>query len=751
MLTTRDVVGLEVARLQPGACGSPTAARSPRTRSILATGVVVPAADRARAGRASTGRGVFYGSAATEAPDCTGPGRLHRRRGQLGRPGGGVLRPVRPLGHHAGPRRRRWTASMSHYLIQQIDGIEQHRGAHPHRGRRGARRRPPGAADAARPTHRRRRTRSTTGLAVRLHRRRSRAPTGSTAPSTGTSAASSSPGPTCSTDGQRPRRLDRWTATRTTWRPACPGVFVAGDVRADSVKRVASAVGEGAMAVTLVHRYLEEADDRHRHRRHAPSHAATPSAETCSSTSCGRCSCSRSSTDEQLDWLCRARPRRDVRRRARSTPRATRRPASTCCSTARSRCPAGSAATTSRSPAPTSAACTPARRRPTSATTRGTTYTSTHAGDHRRRASSCCRPTTFADVMRDWFPMAMHLLEGLFFGMQNTQRAVIGERERLLALGSLSAGLTHELNNPAAAAVRATSALRDRVAGMRHKLAHDRRRADRPAQRWNRWSQLQEEAVERVAKAPEADPDGGQRPRGRSSATGSTTTTITGGWDIAPTSSPAGSTPTWLDEVADSRRRRTPRGRVRWLDYTVETELLMNEIEDATTRISDAGRGGQAVLAAGPRRRTRRRRARTASTARWSCSSRKIGDGDHGGEGVRPHAAARSRPTPRSSTRCGPTSSTTPLGAMGGAGHADGPHRRATDDCVLRRDRRHRPGHPAGDPAAIFEPFFTTKPVGEGTGLGPGHLLADRGQQAPRRHEGDSRAGRHPVPGARCR
>jgi thioredoxin reductase (NADPH) len=37
-----------------------------------------------------------------------------------------------------------------------------------------------------------------------------------------------------------------------------PGVFVAGDVRAESVKRVASAVGEGALAVTLVHRYLAE-------------------------------------------------------------------------------------------------------------------------------------------------------------------------------------------------------------------------------------------------------------------------------------------------------------------------------------------------------------------------------------------------------------------------------------------------------------------------------------------------------------
>ena len=36
-----------------------------------------------------------------------------------------------------------------------------------------------------------------------------------------------------------------------------PGVFVAGDVRAASMKRVASAVGDGAMAVSMVHTYLE--------------------------------------------------------------------------------------------------------------------------------------------------------------------------------------------------------------------------------------------------------------------------------------------------------------------------------------------------------------------------------------------------------------------------------------------------------------------------------------------------------------
>ena len=114
-------------------------------------------------------------------------------------------------------------------------------------------------------------------------------------------------------------------------------------------------------------------------------------------------------------------------------------------------------------------------------------YARRHAGLPRRPASTqlypqlACAPITdvelfvlpadeFAGRMRDWFPMAMHLLEGLFFGMRSSQ-TLVGERERLLALGSLSAGLTHELNNPAAAAVRATAALRDRVAGMRHKLA----------------------------------------------------------------------------------------------------------------------------------------------------------------------------------------------------------------------------------------------------------------------------------------
>jgi thioredoxin reductase (NADPH) len=50
----------------------------------------------------------------------------------------------------------------------------------------------------------------------------------------------------------------RWPLARPPYalETSVPGVFAAGDVRLDSMKRVASAVGEGAMAVYLVHRYL---------------------------------------------------------------------------------------------------------------------------------------------------------------------------------------------------------------------------------------------------------------------------------------------------------------------------------------------------------------------------------------------------------------------------------------------------------------------------------------------------------------
>ncbi len=59
----------------------------------------------------------------------------------------------------------------------------------------------------------------------------------------------------------RDAQADGWPLARepAILETSLPGVFVAGDVRARSIKRVASAVGEGSMAVSLIHEYLAEA------------------------------------------------------------------------------------------------------------------------------------------------------------------------------------------------------------------------------------------------------------------------------------------------------------------------------------------------------------------------------------------------------------------------------------------------------------------------------------------------------------
>ena len=64
-------------------------------------------------------------------------------------------------------------------------------------------------------------------------------------------------GPDLLTEGRRP---DGWPLSRDplALETSVPGLFAAGDVRSGSTKRVAAAVGEGAMAVALVHRRREE-------------------------------------------------------------------------------------------------------------------------------------------------------------------------------------------------------------------------------------------------------------------------------------------------------------------------------------------------------------------------------------------------------------------------------------------------------------------------------------------------------------
>ncbi|MGB7239535.1 MAG: ATP-binding protein [Rhodococcus sp. (in: high G+C Gram-positive bacteria)] len=319
----------------------------------------------------------------------------------------------------------------------------------------------------------------------------------------------------------------------------------------------------------------------------------------------------------------------------------------------------------------------------------------------------------FAEIVAEWFPMALHLLEGLFIGARNTKQ-IVDQRERLLALGSLSAGLTHELNNPAAAAVRATSALRDRVAHMRQKL---KMIANGSLDRTSLTSLvgLQEEAVELVAKAPKLTP---LEASDREDELGDwfDDHDIAGGWDLAPTFVQAGLDVAWLEKVAATvDESKTLEGAIRWLNYTVETELLMNEIADSTTRVS--------TLVGAAKQYSQMDRApyqtvdiRELLDSTLVMLARKIGDDiavvkeyDPAVPPIPAYAAELNQVWTNLIDNA--------VQAMDGVGTL-------TVRTVLDHDQVQieicdtGPGVPDAIKSRIFEPFFTTKPVGEGTGLG---------------------------------
>jgi signal transduction histidine kinase len=316
--------------------------------------------------------------------------------------------------------------------------------------------------------------------------------------------------------------------------------------------------------------------------------------------------------------------------------------------------------------------------------------------------------------MRDWFPMAVHLLEGLFFGNRNAQ-LVIGERERLLALGSLSAGLTHELNNPASAAVRATSALRERIAGLREKLRSITAK-QLPATALDTLIVIQTEAVERVAKAPALSPIE-TSDREDELADWLDEADVPGGWELAPVFVQAGLDTAWLDRVAAAVDPGLLTGALKWVHCAVETELLINEIEDATGRISTL------VGAAKQYSQLDRAPYQVADVQELLDSTlmmlgAKIGDGV---TVVRDYAQGLPR-IPAYAAELNQVWTNlidNAVDAMGGTGTL-------TVRTALDADRGQvlieigdtGPGIPAEIRNRIFEPFFTTKDVGQGTGLG---------------------------------
>jgi signal transduction histidine kinase len=343
------------------------------------------------------------------------------------------------------------------------------------------------------------------------------------------------------------------------------------------------------------------------------------------------------------------------------------------------------------------------------------------------------RAREFRDVFTTWFPMAVHLLQGLFLGQRNTA-SVIGQRERLLALGKLSAGLTHELNNPAAAAGRAAHDLRDRVAHMRHKLAMI---ADGSLDRTQlkKLVLAQDKFVEKVRDAPDLtslqasdaedelidwldDHD------------------ITDGWQLAPVFVAGGLGVDDLEAVYAAAPEDTLETALRWLAYTVETEGLLGEIIDSTQRISslvnaakqysqmdraphqwlDIHEGLYATL-------TMLKPKLTGIQLVKQCDK----------------SLPRIPGYPAELNQVWTNLVENARDAMNGSGTLTIRTFRE-DECVVIEFEDTGAGIPPEIKNRIFEPFFTTKPMGQGTGLG----LDVSFRVIVNRHHGDLRVDSEP-------
>ncbi|MBA3605900.1 MAG: cyclic nucleotide-binding domain-containing protein [Acidimicrobiia bacterium] len=312
-------------------------------------------------------------------------------------------------------------------------------------------------------------------------------------------------------------------------------------------------------------------------------------------------------------------------------------------------------------------------------------------------------------MARAWFPFSIHLITG-FFQTVRSMDSLSRQREALIALGRLAAGLAHELNNPASATTRAVDELQTtcetllsslaRLAEQsllaEHFVAIDalRREIDTPAARVDPLvaADREEQLVDWLDQ------------RG-----------VEGAWRIAPSLAAAGVDTAWCERAAEILEGEHLEPGLEWVASTLSTRALLAEVKESAARISalvDAVKSYSQV----DRASVQQIDVTDGITSTLVMLGHKLRDGV---TVVRDEAAdlPRIEANPGELNQVWTNLIDNAIDAMEGDGTLRISTRVDGDDVVVEVADTGA-GMPSDVRARAFEPFYTTKEVGKGTGLG---------------------------------